>query len=181
MSPQFQFGGYPNAMSSFDPSNQMSNLLTTNMPNETQQILGNGAFDPSNPYTNMFMNSNYGMPMHQGVSYSYNPNLSSTKNRQGPQSEGINQTLSTSPMTSSPSKINTNVDNVSTPDLSANPMTASTNDSFPSHYGQHMHFDNGYGLGMDFARSPGAVTPKNEMYGDFNENEWIQNDEVHEI
>jgi len=177
MSPQYQFNGYPNSMSSFDPTNQMQSPLTSNMPVESQQILGNNAFDPSNPYTNFFVGQTHGMPMTQGVGYTYNPNLSPTKMRQNSQSDGINQTLSRSPMTSSPPKLDTNIDNMSTPNLSANPISATTIDSHSSQFAQNMHFNNeGFGLGMDFSRSPGGDTPKNESYSYGEFSEWVDDE-----
>jgi len=179
MSSQFQFGGYQNTMSTFDPSNQMKSPLTTNMPVESQQILGNGAFDPSNPYTNFFMSQSHGMPISQGVGYTYNPNLSSSKKRQSSQSEGINQTLSQTPMSSSPSKIDTNVDNMATSNLSTNPINASAAESLSSQYVQNMHFDSAFGLNLDFSRSPGGGTPMNEGHGDASFADWIaENDEA---
>lgn len=173
MSPQFQFGGYPTGTSSFDPSNSMQSPispLTTNMPVEAQQILGTSTFDPSSPYTSLFMNQSHGLPVPQGVGYSYNPNFSSSKMRQNSHSEGINQTLSPNPMSSAPPKIDTNVDNMSTPMLSSNSLTASTKDSLSSQYAQNLSFgDGGFGMGIDLSRSPSGHG------NDFAD--WIENDE----
>lgn len=103
LSPQFNFGyGFAPGMSTFDPMMQFNNNaspLTAALPNEAQQFFGNNFFDPSNAYTNYFMNGPTGLMMpQQGVNYNYNPNLTSSKNGQNSQPmNGMNQTLSQMP------------------------------------------------------------------------------------
>jgi hypothetical protein len=94
---------YPNQFASFDPMSQFygsanMNLLSPSLPVEAQQMFGLSAFDPSNPSTQQYMNQSHGMPVPaSGLSYHYNPNLSSS-NKPRQTSMGMSQTLSQSPL-----------------------------------------------------------------------------------
>lgn len=91
---------YPNNYSLMDPMSNFygsnMNLMSAALPVEAQQMFGTNAFDPSDPRTGQLMNQNHGMTVPpSGISYSYNPNLSSTKHNQNQTlSSGMNQTLS---------------------------------------------------------------------------------------
>jgi len=155
MSPQFNFNGFPPGTSSYDPIMNQSPIspLTTQMPVESQQIIGT-SFDPAGQFQPMFMNMSHGQPVPSGIGYTYRPNAGSASLKPG--SEGINQTLSPNPMTSGPAKIDTNVENIDTPALTNNSASSpeQVNPQFSS-----MGYD-AFGI-SGYDKTPGELTAIN--------------------
>jgi len=140
--------------SSFDPMMNQSPLspLTTQLPPESQQIIGT-SFEPAGQFQPMFMNMSHGQPVPAGLGYTYRPNAGSSNLKLG--SEGINQTLSPSPIVSNTGKIDTDVQNIDTPALTNN---SASSPEQPNPQFSSMGFDSGFGLGMNFDKTPGELT-----------------------
>jgi len=156
---------YPNSSSMFDPLGQFYgstglNLLSPSLPPEAQQMFGTDAWDPSNPSTQLYMDQSHGMPVPPGgLTYSYNPNLSSSNkhNQSEHSSMGMSQTLSQSPLQRSQS----NTSDAKPKHLSSPYDSTPASDSAYNQQNYNFGFDM-FGDG----HSPGDGTQNMEEYSD---------------
>ncbi|KIW02805.1 uncharacterized protein PV09_05866 [Verruconis gallopava] len=178
---QLPCGGFPMGTSTYDPMmSQMQGSispLTTSLPVEAQQIIGT-SFDPHGQYTPMFMNMSHGLPVPQGVNYTYRPNFGASDSSSNVKdtSDGINQTLSPNPMASPTSKIDASMDNLNTPTLSNGSL--SSNDMLNPHFATAVNLDGNYGLGMSFDKTPADTSTSDTPDGFFND--WFDSTTVDE-
>jgi len=159
MSPHFNFGGFPTGTSPYDPMLNQSSMspLTTQMPPESQQIIGT-SFEPAGQFQPNFMNMSHGQPVPAGIGYTYRPNGGSSNLKPG--SEGMNQTLSPNPMTTAPIKIETNFDSADTPALTNN-SASSPEQLNPQFSATALDFNGGLGMQFGDNKTPGELTTIN--------------------